>query len=226
MRSTVRLLLIEDDERIIQFIKRGLEAEGFHIDTATTGPEGLELGRGMYGLIILDFFLPTLTGKDICQTLRQEGIQTPILMLTARDTLQDKVEGLRIGADDYLTKPFAFEELLARIHALLRRGTYQEPSTILTIGDLCLNKGTREVTRAQQPIALTAKEFALLEYLMTHPNRPLSRTMILEQVWGQHHDTLTNVVDVYIRYLRNKVDKGFPQKLIHTVRDVGYKISG
>jgi len=225
MRSNVRLLLIEDDERIIQFVKRGLEAEGLLVDTATTGPEGLEMGRGSYGVIILDFLLPIFTGKDICQTLRQEGIQTPILMLTARDTLQDKVEGLRMGADDYLTKPFAFEELLARIQALLRRGTYQETPTTFQVSDLCLNKETREVTRGQRSISLTAKEFALLEYLMSHPNRPLSRTMILEQVWGQHYDPLTNVVDVYIRYLRNKVDKGFPHKLIQTVRDVGYKIS-
>jgi len=221
----MRLLLIEDDDRITQFVKRGLEAEGFQIDTAHTGPQGLELGRGNYGVIILDFFLPVLTGKDICQTLRQEGIHTPILMLTARDTLEDKVEGLKTGADDYLTKPFAFEELLARVQALLRRGIYQETPTTLQVGDLCLNKDTREVTRGKQPISLTAKEFSLLEYLMSHPSRPLSRTMILEQVWGQHHDPLTNVVDVYIRYLRNKIDKGFSQQLIQTVRDVGYKIS-
>lgn len=221
----MRLLLIEDDDRITQFVKRGLEAEGFQVDTANTGPQGLDLGRGNYGVIILDFFLPILTGKDICQTLRQEGIHTPILMLTARDTLQDKIEGLQTGADDYLTKPFAFEELLARIQALLRRGIYQETPSALQVGDLCLNKETREVTRGQQTISLTAKEFALLEYLMSRPNRPLSRTMILEQVWGHHHDPLTNVVDVYIRYLRNKVDKGFPHKLIQTVRDIGYKIS-
>lgn len=221
----MRLLLIEDDDRITQFVKRGLEAEGFQVDTANTGPQGLDLGRGNYGVIILDFFLPILTGKDICQALRQEGIHTPILMLTARDTLEDKVEGLKTGADDYLTKPFAFEELLARIQALLRRGTYQETPTTLQVSDLCLNKETREVSRGQQSISLTAKEFSLLEYLMSRPNRPLSRTMILEQVWGQNHDPLTNVVDVYIRYLRNKVDKDFAQKLIQTVRDVGYKIS-
>ncbi len=221
----MRLLLIEDDERITQFVKRGLEAEGFQVDTANTGPQGLESGRGNYGVILLDIFLPDLTGKEICQTLRQEGIRTPILMLTARDALQDKIEGLQTGADDYLTKPFAFEELLARIQALIRRGTYQETSAVLEVGDLCLNKETREVTRGRQSISLTAKEFALLEYLMSRPNRPLSRTMIIEQVWGQHHDPLTNVVDVYIRYLRNKIDKGFSPKLIQTVRDIGYKIS-
>jgi len=160
-------------------------------------------------------------GTEVCHLLREKGIFTPILMLTAKDTLQDKIEGLQTGADDYLTKPFAFEELLARVQALLRRGAYQEIPVTFQIQDLYLNKGTREVTRAGQSISLTAKEFALLEYLMAHPDRSLSRTMILEQIWGYHHDTLTNVVDVYIRYLRNKVDKGFPQKLIHTVRDVG-----
>jgi DNA-binding response OmpR family regulator len=145
-------------------------------------------------------------------------------MLTAKDALKDKIEGLQTGADDYLTKPFAVEELLARVQALLRRSTYKEVPNTLQVQDLSLNKETREVTRAGRSFSLTAKEFALLEYLMSHPDRPLSRTMILEQIWGYHHDPLTNVVDVYIRYLRNKIDKDFPQKLIHTVRDVGYKI--
>ena len=207
------------------FVKRGLEAEGYQIDAAHDGEEGLQLGQGSYGLIILDLLLPGKSGIEVCQLLRQNGISTPILMLTARDALQDKVEGLQTGADDYLTKPFAFEELLARIQALLRRGPYQEAATTLAIADLTMNRETREVRRGDTILPLTAKEYALLEYLMTRPNRPLSRTMILEHVWGQHHDTLTNVVDVYIRYLRNKVDKGFPQKLIHTVRDIGYKIS-
>lgn len=221
----MRILLVEDDERIMTFVKRGLEAEGYQIDAAHDGEEGLQLGQGSYGLIILDLLLPGKSGIEVCQLLRQNGISTPILMLTARDALQDKVEGLQTGADDYLTKPFAFEELLARIQALLRRGPYQEAATTLAIADLTMNRETREVRRGDTILPLTAKEYALLEYLMTRPNRPLSRTMILEQVWGQHHDTLTNVVDVYIRYLRNKVDKGFPQKLIHTVRDIGYKIS-
>ncbi len=220
----MNLLLVDDDERIVRFIKRGLEAEGYQVDVARDGEEGLEYGRGNYRLIILDLLLPVKNGTEVCHLLREKGISTPILMLTAKDTLQDKIEGLQTGADDYLTKPFAFEELLARVQALLRRGAYQEIPVTFQIQDLYLNKGTREVTRAGQSISLTAKEFALLEYLMAHPDRPLSRTMILEQIWGYHHDTLTNVVDVYIRYLRNKVDKGFPQKLIHTVRDVGYKI--
>jgi len=221
----MNLLLVDDDQRIVSFVKRGLEAEGYHVDVALNGEEGLEYGRNPYTMIILDLLLPGMNGTEICRTLRKDKIHTPILMLTARDCLQDKVEGLQIGADDYLTKPFAFEELLARIKALQRRGAYQDVPTTLHIQDLHLNKGTREVTRSGQPITLTAKEFSLLEYLMSHPGRPLSRTMILEQVWGYHHDTLTNVVDVYIRYLRNKIDKGFPQKLIHTVRDIGYRIS-
>ena len=209
----------------MKFIQRGLEAEGYQIDTARDGEEGFQLGQGAYGLIILDLLLPVKSGIEVCQLLRQSGIATPILMLTARDALQDKVEGLQTGADDYLTKPFAFEELLARIQALLRRGPYQETAATLSVADLTMNRETREVRRGTAVLTLTAKEYALLEYLMTRPNRPLSRTMILEQVWGQHHDTLTNVVDVYIRYLRNKVDKGFSHKLIHTVRDIGYKIS-
>ena len=221
----MNLLLVDDDQRIVSFVKRGLEAEGYHVDVAFNGEEGLEYGRNPYTMIILDLLLPGMNGTEVCQTLRKDKIQTPILMLTARDGLQDKVKGLQTGADDYLTKPFAFEELLARIKALQRRGAYQNIPATLHIQDLCLNKGSREVTRAGQPITLTAKEFSLLEYLMSHPSRPLSRTMILEQVWGQHHDPLTNVVDVYIRYLRNKIDKGFSQQLIQTVRDVGYKIS-
>jgi DNA-binding response OmpR family regulator len=220
----MNLLLVDDDERIVRFVKRGLEAEGYQIDVARDGEEGLEYGRGNYHLIILDLLLPGKNGTEVCQQLRRKGISTPILMLTAKDTVQDKIEGLQTGADDYLTKPFAFEELLARIQALLRRGTYQEVPITYQIQDLYLNKGTREVTRAGQSFSLTSKEFALLEYLMSHPDRPLSRTMILEQIWGYHHDTFTNVVDVYIRYLRKKIDQGFPQKLIHTVRDVGYKI--
>ncbi len=220
----MNLLMVDDDQRIVSFVKRGLEAEGYHVDVALNGEEGLEYGRNPYTMIILDLLLPGINGTEVCRTLRKDKIQTPILMLTARDGLQDKVEGLQTGADDYLTKPFAFEELLARVKALARRGTYQDVPTTLHIQDLRLNKGTREVQRAGQPITLTAKEFSLLEYLMSHPSRPLSRTMILEQVWGYHHDTLTNVVDVYIRYLRNKVDKGFSHKLIQTVRDVGYRI--
>jgi two-component system OmpR family response regulator len=222
----MRVLLIEDDPRIVSFLKRGLEAERYQVDTALNGEEGLDMSRGVrYDLIILDLTLPLKGGMEICRELRKEKNSTPILMLTAKDTLQDKVDGLRMGADDYLTKPFAFEELLARLNALLRRGEYKEISGTLRVADLILDRDSHEVKRGSQLIVLTAKEFALLEYLMRHPNKVLSRTSILEQVWGYHHDTLTNVVDVYIRYLRKKVDQDHEKKLIQTVRDIGYKIS-
>lgn len=222
----MQILLVEDDERIVSFIKRGLEAESYRVDVARNGIEAIDMARAIrYHLIILDLLLPVKGGVEVCQILRKEKIQTPILMLTAKDTLQEKIEGLRVGADDYLTKPFAFEELLARIKALLRRGEYKEIAQELKVADLTLNRDSHEVRRGACLITLTAKEFALLEYLMCHPNKALSRTSILEQVWGYHYDTLTNVVDVYIRYLRKKVDEGYSPKLIHTVRDIGYKIS-
>ncbi len=221
----MRVLLVEDDERIVSFIKRGLEAEGYGVDVARDGEEGLDMGRGNYDVIILDLLLPKKIGTEVCQELRSAKIKTPLLMLTAKDALQDKVQGLQVGADDYLTKPFAFEELIARIQALLRRGPSCEVAPELTVADLTLNQETREVRRGKKVLSLTAKEYALLGYLMSRPNKPLSRTMILEQVWGYHNDTLTNVVDVYIRYLRKKVDSGASKKLIQTERDVGYKIS-
>lgn len=223
----MQILLVEDDERIVSFIKRGLEAEHYRVDVAHDGVEAIDMGRAIrYQLIILDLVLPIKGGVEVCRTLRSEKIQTPILMLTAKDTLQEKVEGLKVGADDYLTKPFAFEELLARIEALMRRGEYKEVSEELKVGDLSLNRDSHEVRRGSSLIFLTTKEFALLEYLMCHPNKALSRTSILEHVWGYHYDTLTNVVDVYIRYLRKKVDEGYSPKLIQTVRDIGYKIAG
>ena len=221
----MRILLIEDDIRIVNFIKRGLEAKGYAVDTASNGQDGLDKGIQHYDLIILDVLLPTRSGVEICEMLRRERVTTPILMLTARDALKDKIQGLEVGADDYLTKPFAFEELLARIKALLRRGTYHEVAIESRVADLTLNRETREVTRSDQQISLTAKEFALLEHLMSHANKPVSRTAILEHVWGYDYDTLTNVVDVYIGYLRKKIDRGFAKALIHTVRDIGYKIA-
>ncbi len=221
----MHVLLIEDDIRIVNFVKRGLEAKGYAVDAAYDGQEGLDKGVERYDLIILDVLLPIRSGMEICQTLRREKVTTPILMLTARDALKDKIEGLEMGADDYLTKPFAFEELLARIKALLRRGAYHEVAIESTVADLTLNRETREVTRDGKQITLTAKEFALLEHLMSHANKPVSRTAILEHVWGYDYDTLTNVVDVYIGYLRKKVDHGFSKPLIQTVRDVGYKIA-
>ncbi|THJ24545.1 MAG: response regulator transcription factor [Nitrospira sp. CG24E] len=222
----MRVLVIEDDERISSFLKRGLEADGYLVDIAHDGQEGVQKGMDPYDIIVLDLLLPGKNGHEICQELRREQVKTPILMLTAKDTLQDKLSGFDKGADDYLTKPFAFEELLARIKALLRRKpSYDEAATLLQVADLTLDRNTREVCRGAQAIALTKQEFDLLAFLMSHPDKALSRVSILEQVWGYHYDTLTNVVDVYIGYLRKKVDGSHKKKLLQTVRDIGYKIS-
>lgn len=221
------ILVIEDDERISTFIKRGLEAEGYRVDIAHDGQKGIEQGMGPYDLIILDLLLPDTNGHEVCQALRREQIQTPILILTAKDALEDKLSGFDHGADDYLTKPFAFEELLARIKALLRRRpSYKdEADPLLQVADLTLDRSARQVRRGNRDITLTRKEFDLLEFLMANPNKALSRTSILEQVWGYHYDTMTNTVDVYIGYLRKKIEGGSETKLIQTVRDFGYKIS-
>ncbi|HMS85035.1 MAG TPA: response regulator transcription factor [Nitrospira sp.] len=225
--ATTHILVIEDDERISNFIKRGLEAEGYLVDVVHDGQEGVQRGVAPYDLIILDLLLPDMNGHEVCQTLRCEQIHTPILILTAKDALEDKLSGFDHGADDYLTKPFAFEELLARIKALLRRSpSYNEPpDQVLQVVDLTLNQSAREVRRGGKTISLTRKEFDLLTFLMSNPNKALSRTSILEQVWGYHYDTLTNTVDVYIGYLRKKIDGRSKIKLIQTVRDFGYKIS-
>ena len=222
---SIHILIVEDDERISSFVKRGLEAEGYLVDLAQDGHEGIQKGMDPYDVIILDLLLPEKNGHEVCQALRHEQIQTPILILTAKEALQDKLRVFDYGADDYLTKPFAFEELLARIKALLRRKPYKESIVELTVADLMLNRDSREVRRGAKVISLTRKEFDLLEFLMSNPNKALSRVSILEQVWGYHYDTLTNVVDVYIGYLRKKVDAGSKKKLIQTVRDFGYKIS-
>ncbi len=223
---SIHILIVEDDERISGFVKRGLEAEGYLVDLAQDGEEGIQKGMDPYDVIILDLLLPGKNGNEVCLALRHEQIQTPILILTAKEALQDKLRVFDCGADDYLTKPFAFEELLARIKALLRRRpSYKESEVELTVADLILNRDSREVRRAGKDISLTRKEFDLLEFLMSNPNKALSRVSILEQVWGYHYDTLTNVVDVYIGYLRKKVDGRSKQKLIQTVRDFGYKIS-
>ncbi len=223
--DVMRLLLIEDDSRVARFIQKGLEAERYRVELAATGPDGIEMGlSGVYDVILLDRILPGENGIEVCRQLREHGIETPVLMLTAKDSVEDKVAGLEVGADDYLTKPFAFEELLARIRALLRRGGELDLSPTLTAADLALDNNTHEVTRAGQAIELTATEFGLLEYLMRRPNRVLSRTMIEEQVWDYHYDPSSNVVDVYIRRLRQKIDHGFPQALIHTVRGAGYML--
>jgi DNA-binding response OmpR family regulator len=223
---STHILVVEDDERISSFIRRGLEAEGYLVDVVQDGLEGVEKGMAPYDLILLDLLLPDQSGHEVCQTLRREQVQTPILILTAKDGLEDKLSGFDHGADDYLTKPFAFEELLARIKALLRRKPlYEETTTLLQVANLTLNRDSREVRRGSKLIALTRKEFDLLEFLMSNADKALSRTSILEHVWGYHYDTMTNTVDVYIGYLRKKVDGGSKAKLIQTVRDFGYKIS-
>lgn len=222
------ILIVEDNEQIMQFIKRGLEAEGYLTEVASTGALALQMaGQGGYELVLLDLMLPDLSGQEVCQQLRRQGMNTPIMMLTAMDSLEDRVAGLRIGADDYLTKPFAFDELIARIQALLRRSqgqNYKVQATELTVDGLILNRETREVHRDGQRIELTPKEFTLLEYFMNSPGRVLSRSKILDQVWGYNADPLTNVVEVFIRNLRRKVDDGFPTPLIKTVRGFGYKL--
>lgn len=223
----MRVLLVEDDKRISDFVQRGLKAEGYAVEVARNGQDGIALGTdGQFQAIVLDLGLPDLNGQQVCERLRQQGVETPILMLTARDTIQDKVSGLRSGADDYMTKPFAFEELLARIEVLMRRrGSEIKPDLKeLRIADLVLNGETHEVMRGNSPIDLTPKEFALLECFMRVPGKVLSRTRILEQVWGYSADPLTNVVDVYIRQLRRKIDDDYDLKLLKTVRGFGYKL--
>ena len=220
----MRILVIEDEAKVASFIRRGLEAEGYSVETAPDGEVGLTQAFDYeYDLVILDVMLPKRDGLSVLQEMRRHKLHVPVLMLTARDTVADKVTGLDRGADDYLTKPFAFEELLARIRVLLRRGSPLSLST-LSVADLELNLVSREVTRAGTRIALTTKEFALLEFFLRHPGRVLSRALIAQHVWGVDFDTFTNVIDVYVNYLRKKIDVGFPTKLIRTVRGVGYAI--
>ena len=217
----MRILIIEDEKKIAGFIKRGLKEEGYAVDSAYDGEEGYRLiAENDYDLIILDIMLPTCDGITLCRRLREEGTTIPVLMLTAKDSVQDKVTGLDSGADDYLTKPFAFEELLARIRALLRKSVKQ--TTKLQAGDLVLDLITHRVTRAGEEIALTTREYALLEYLMRNAGTVVTRTMISEHVWDIDFDTDTNVIDVYINYLRNKIDSRFQKKLINTIRGRGY----
>ncbi|MBD0305619.1 MAG: response regulator transcription factor [Nitrospiraceae bacterium] len=218
----MRILVIEDEAKVASFIRQALEEESYAVDLSQDGAKGLELAEiGSYDLIILDLMLPGLSGLDVLRRLRSKKIHTPVLILTARAQLDQKVKGLDAGADDYLTKPFAIEELLARSRALLRRGS-GEPSGILQVEDLVLNPATREVTRGGQSIDLTTKEYALLEYFMRNSGRVLTRPMIAEHVWDLDFDTFTNVIDVYVNYLRNKIDRGRERKLIHTVRGSGY----
>jgi len=222
----MNILVVEDDPRVADFLVRGLRAEGYAVQLARSGTEGLALARDTApALLLLDVMLPGLNGLELCQTLRAEGHHVPMMMLTALGDTEDKVKGLRLGADDYLTKPFAFDELLARIEALLRRGREQRrPATTLQVGDLVLDRERMQASRAGQPIVLTAKELAFLELLMSAPGRVHSRERILSNVWGTNEDPLTNIVDVYVRRLRTKIDEGHPLALLQTVRGLGYRL--
>lgn len=222
----MRILVVEDEHKIANSIKKGLEQESYAVDIAFDGQEGFDLAISEdYDLIILDLLLPKMDGVEICSKLREKQVHTAIIMLTAKGQINDKVTGLDVGADDYLTKPFAFEELLARIRALIRRPK-NTTGTALNIEDLTLNTINYEVRRDSNLIKLSSKEYALLEYLMRHPNQVLTKKQIINHIWDYDADVLPNTVEVYIGYLRNKIDKPFPNKsaLIQTVRGFGYKI--
>ncbi len=221
----VKVLLVEDEKKINSLIRKGLEPHGFAVDAAQTGDEGYLLATTRpYDVIILDIMLPGRDGLSILRNLRDRKIAVPVILLTARGELNERVEGLNLGADDYLTKPFFIEELIARIHAVTRRASGAVQS-ILAVADLSLNLLTREVRRATTKIILTPREFVLLEHLMRSPGRVLTRVQICEQVWDYHFDPGTNLVDVYVQRLRKKVDGNFPLKLIETIRGVGYRIN-
>ncbi len=220
----MRVLLVEDEERIADFVSRGLTERGYVVDVASDGEEALQWAHvADFDVVILDVMLPGRDGIEVCRALRARGVRTPIVMLTARDAVEDRVRGLDSGADDYLVKPFAFAELLARLRALMRR----EPAmlgNVLEAGDLRFDTAALEVSRQGVVIELTSKECRLLEYLMRHPNQVLTRTMIAEHVWNYEFDNATNVIDVHIRNLRRKIDDPFPAKLIQTVRGAGYRV--
>lgn len=220
------ILVVEDEKKIIRFIKKGLEMEHYTVDLAYDGEEALRLAEvNGYDVIVLDLMLPKMDGIEVCKKIREMGVETPVIMLTARDTIEDRIMGLDAGADDYLVKPFAFGELLARVRALLRREkTVQR--TKLQVGDLVLDPVTHEVFRGERLVELTSKEYRLLDYLMRRPGQVCTRTMIGEHIWGYDFSDDSNVIDVYISYLRKKIDAGFKEKLLHTVRDVGYKLVG
>lgn len=219
----MKILLVEDDRGISQFLKKGLLENGFDVDVANEGGKGLYLVlHENYDLVLLDIMLPKVDGRDILREMRSKGILTPVIFLTAKDSEKDIVYGLGLGADDYLIKPFSFNELLARIHAILRRTKEVKSPSILRIANLILETEGHRVFRNKVKIELTPKEYALLEFFMRHPGQVLTRTMILEKVFDYHFDTSTNVVDVHISNLRNKVDKDFDPKLIHTIKGIGY----
>jgi two-component system OmpR family response regulator len=218
----VRVLVVEDEVKMARAIRRGLEQEGYAVDGAATGDDGLHLATEVdYDAIVLDLLLPVLDGFEVCRRLRAAGRWAPVLMLTARDGVADRVEGLDAGADDYLVKPFSFGELLARLRALVRRGSGERPA-VLVVGDLRLDPAAHTVERAGRRVSLSAREFAVLEFLMRHPGEVVSRARILEHVWDFNYDGLSNVVDVYVGYLRRKLEQPFGRPLIRTVRGVGY----
>jgi DNA-binding response OmpR family regulator len=219
----MRILLVEDDKSIVRFVKKGLLENSFSVEVATNGEEGLEwaLHKG-YNLIVLDILLPKMDGREILKRLREKEIQTPIIFLTAKDSESDIVHGLNLGADDYLTKPFSFNELLARIQAILRRGKPISTPSRLQLANLILETDGHRVYREKVKIELTPKEYALLEFFMRHPGEVVTRTMISEKIFDYHFDTSTNVIDVHVSHLRNKIDKDFEPKLLHTLKGVGY----
>src|ERR1700736_3760233 len=219
----MRILVVEDEKRIADFLTRGLQGAGYAVDAAPNGATALEFIHATdYDLVILDIMLPDIDGLTVLGKIRNRKAGPPVLILSARDAVDDRVKGLELGADDYLTKPFAFVELLARVRALLRRG--QPTPERLQVGDLALDCIRRKVTRSNENIELAPKEFSILEYMMRNRGRPLSRTMIVEHVWDMDYDGLTNIVDVYIRHLRSKIDDKYEAKMIHTVRGIGYML--
>ena len=221
----MRLLVVEDEVRLARALRDGLQADGFAVDLAHTGPRGLELARaGTYDAVVLDVLLPGLSGYRVVESLRADGNWVPVLMLSAKDGEYDQADGLDLGADDYLTKPFSYVVLLARLRALLRRGVRERP-VVLAAGDLRLDPASRRVTRATVEVVLTAREFALLEYLLRHPDRVVSKTEILDHVWDAAEDTDPNTVEVYIGYLRRKVDAPFGRRSLQTVRGAGYRLA-
>jgi DNA-binding response OmpR family regulator len=221
----MRILLVEDEHRLSNVVKKGLAEDGFAVDQAFDGEEGLFLAESEnYDLIILDLTLPKKDGMEVCRELRKKNIKTPIIILTAKIVMEDKIKGLDTGADDYMTKPFSFLELRSRINALIRRSKQQAQSQ-LSIADLQVDPLKHSIKRAEKPIKLTPKELAVLEFLLHHKDEVVSRTMILEHVWDYNFDSMSNIVDVFIATLRKKIDEGHKQKLIHTIHGAGYKIS-
>jgi two-component system OmpR family response regulator len=221
----MRILVVEDDKKIASFVVKGLRQAGFTVDHADNGQTGLELAlASTYDAAVMDVMLPKLDGLSVIEQLRQKKVPTPVIILSAKRSVDDRIKGLQSGGDDYLTKPFSFAELLARLRALIRRSTHESEPTRFAAGDLSLDLLTREVTRAGVKIDLQPREFALLEYLMRHSGQVVSKTMIIEQVWGYAYDPMTNIVDVLVSRLRNKIDRDFDAKLIQTYRGVGYAL--